>query len=81
MFFRLITGWNALSEVGQLNKSSKSFGLHAKWDPDRERVIVAGDTKCIRIWDAKTEMKKGDWVTGSDCSVTSVDMHRCGNEN
>jgi len=76
--FRLILAWNALSEIGQLTKSSKSLGLIAKWDPEREKILATGDSKVVRIWDMKTELKVGDWPTGAECLVTSVNIHRCG---
>ncbi|XP_021951380.1 regulatory-associated protein of mTOR isoform X2 [Folsomia candida] len=74
---RLITAWNALSDLGLINKSSKSYGLHLKWDLEGEKVLASGDTKIVRTWDIKTELRKGDYPTGFDCPVTSIDMHRC----
>lgn len=61
-----------------MNKSSKSYGLHLKWDLEGEKVLVSGDTKVVRMWDIKTELRKGDWPTGFDSPVTSIDCHRCG---
>jgi len=49
-----------------------------KWDFEREKLLVGGDTKVVRVWDTKTELRRGDWPTGHDCPVTSIDMHRCG---
>jgi regulator-associated protein of mTOR len=76
--FRLVTAWNALAEIGQITKSSKSFGLVAKWDQGGEKVLATGDSKVVRVWDLKTELKVGDWPTGHECLVTSIDIHRCG---
>lgn len=73
-----MTSWQASSEVSQLNKSSKSVGLLAKWDHEKERVLTTGDSKVVRIWDVKSEMRTGDWPTGHDCAVTSLDFHRSG---
>jgi len=61
-----------------MTKSSKSFGLVAKWDQEREKLMATGDSKIVRVWDLKTEMKIGDWPVGHDCLVTSIDIHRCG---
>ncbi|CAG7784958.1 unnamed protein product [Allacma fusca] len=72
-----VTSWSALADVGHLNKSSKTFGLIVKWDAEAERVIASGDAKIVRVWDVKTEFKKGDWPTGYDCPVTSIDINRC----
>jgi WD40 repeat protein len=74
----LLSGWNALSDLSHLNKSSKSYGLLMKWDFEREWLLVGGDTKVLRLWDVKTELRKGDWPTGHDSPVTSIDSHRCG---
>jgi hypothetical protein len=63
-----------------MNKSSKTYGLHLKWDLEGEKILASGDTKVVRIWDIKTELRQGDWPTGFESPVTSIDMHRCGKQ-
>lgn len=62
----LVTGFRALTD---LVSSNKNAGLVFDWQQGRGLVLVAGDVKVIRVWNAGTEvctsvscmMMKGSW--------------------
>lgn len=49
----LVTGFRALTD---LVPSNKNAGLVFDWQQGRGLVLVAGDVKVIRVWNAGTEV-------------------------
>jgi regulator-associated protein of mTOR len=47
-------------------------GSVMSWEQRRQNVVVTGDVRIIRIWDAESELKVQDIPTGADCCVTSI---------
>lgn len=47
-------------------------GSVMSWEQRAQNVIVTGDVRIIRIWDAESELKVQDIPTGADCCVTSI---------
>lgn len=74
---RLVTAWQSLHDF-TLNKlyhktvSDDGFGLRAVWQQRSQNVIVAGDVKYVRCWDAEAEMRICDIPTGADSASVHV---------
>jgi regulator-associated protein of mTOR len=49
----LVSSWRALTD---LLPSRRSSGLVAEWQQGRGTMLVGGDVKVIRVWDAPREM-------------------------
>ena len=49
------------------------------WEQKSQNVIVTGDVRVIRLWDAESELKVQDIPTGADCCVTSLSTDVSGN--
>lgn len=49
----LVSSWRALTD---LLPSRRSSGLIAEWQQGRGTMLVGGDVKVIRVWDAPREM-------------------------
>lgn len=49
----LVSSWSALTD---LLPSRRSSGLVAEWQQGRGTMLVGGDVKVIRVWDAPREM-------------------------
>lgn len=49
----LVTSFRALTDLEQ---STKSAGLVFEWQQSRGQVLVAGDVRSIRVWNAGTEI-------------------------
>lgn len=49
----LVSSWRALTD---LLPSQRSSGLVADWQQGRGTMLVGGDMKVIRVWDAPREM-------------------------
>lgn len=47
-------------------------GSVMSWEQRTQSVVVTGDVRIIRIWDAESELKVQDIPTGADCCVTSI---------
>jgi regulator-associated protein of mTOR len=47
-------------------------GLVMSWEQRTQNVVVTGDVRIIRMWDAESELKVQDIPTGADCCVTSI---------
>lgn len=65
----LVTGWRALTD---LLLTSKSTGLVSEWQQSRGSLLVSGDVKIIRIWDAPRELCLLDIPARSSSSITSL---------
>nr|CAD7574949.1 unnamed protein product [Timema californicum] len=69
----LVTAWQALSDVQPVTKSpTAGAGMVFSWVQRSQRLVVTGDVRVIRLWDADTELKIQDIPTGADCCVTSI---------
>nr|CAD7444287.1 unnamed protein product [Timema bartmani] len=69
----LVTAWQALSDVQPVTKSpTAGAGMVSSWDQRSQRLVVSGDVRVIRLWDADTELKIQDIPTGAECCVTSI---------
>ncbi|PSN48417.1 Regulatory-associated protein of mTOR [Blattella germanica] len=69
----LITAWQALADVQPVSRSlNAGAGLVMSWEQRSQNVVVTGDVRIIRIWDAESELKVQDIPTGADCCVTSI---------
>ncbi|XP_030760068.1 regulatory-associated protein of mTOR isoform X2 [Sitophilus oryzae] len=69
----LVTAWQAFSDF-----RFKQTGVLLAWEQYTETVLTTGDTRIIRLWDTKKEMKAFDIPTGTDASVTCIDSSYAG---
>ncbi|KAI5723075.1 hypothetical protein M8J76_000957 [Diaphorina citri] len=86
---RLVTSFQALTDTSFVNKSlstvspfsSSKAGLSVCWDQPSQKLLVGGDARHIRIWDAGTELKAQDIPTGAGpCSVSCMSLDNNGSQ-
>lgn len=65
----LVTSWRALSDMLPSNRSS---GLVAEWQQGRGHLLVGGDVRVIRVFDAQREISMHDIPARSGSCVTSL---------
>ncbi|KAK9472050.1 raptor N-terminal caspase like domain-containing protein [Dipodascopsis tothii] len=65
----LASAWRALSDMLPSNRSS---GLVADWQQGRGSMLVGGDVKVIRVWDAARETCVVDIPARSGSPITSL---------
>lgn len=65
----LVTAWRALTD---LLLTSKSTGLISEWQQSRGSLLVSGDVKVFRVWDAQRELCVLDIPARSTSSITSI---------
>ena len=65
----LVSAWRALSEMVP---STKNAGLVFDWQQSQGRLLVAGDAKVIRVWNANTELCTRDIPARSGSCITSL---------
>lgn len=65
----LACSWRALTDLLPANKSS---GLIAEWQQSRGALLVGGDVRVIRVWDAPREVCTADIPARSSSPVTSL---------
>lgn len=65
----LVASWRALTD---LLLTSKSSGLVSEWQQSRGSLLVSGDVKIIRVWDAPRELCLVDIPARSSSSITSL---------
>ncbi|KAI5779073.1 putative TORC1 growth control complex subunit Kog1 [Geopyxis carbonaria] len=65
----LVSSWRALTD---LLPSRRSSGLIADWQQGRGTMLVGGDVKVIRVWDAPREMCMSDIPARSGSCITSL---------
>ncbi|CAJ0651147.1 10538_t:CDS:2 [Entrophospora sp. SA101] len=65
----LVTSWRAMPEI--LPNSTRS-GLIAEWQQSRGILLVGGDDRVIRVWDALREITVSSISTRSGSSITSL---------
>lgn len=74
---KLVTAWQSLNDV-TLNRfhhktvAGDRFGLRTVWQQRSQHVIVAGDAKYLRCWDADAELRICDIPTGTDSAAVLV---------
>ncbi|CCH42858.1 Target of rapamycin complex 1 subunit KOG1 [Wickerhamomyces ciferrii] len=66
---RLVTSWRGLTD---LLLTPRSTGLLTEWQQSRGSLLVTGDVKVIRIWDAPRELCVVDIPARSSSSITSI---------
>ncbi|GEQ69638.1 hypothetical protein JCM33374_g3311 [Metschnikowia sp. JCM 33374] len=66
---KLVAAWRALTD---LLLTSKSSGLISEWQQSRGSLLVSGDVKIIRVWDAPRELCISDIPARSSSSITSL---------
>ncbi len=66
---QLVSAWRALAD---LLPTSKSTGLVADWQQSRGALLVGGDVKVIRVWDAPRELCISDIPARSSSTITSL---------
>ncbi|KAI1316444.1 hypothetical protein EDD11_010007 [Mortierella claussenii] len=65
----IVTSWRVLTDM---LPSSKSTGTILDWQQGRGALLVGGDTRVIRVWDAARELCISDIPTRSGAPVTSI---------
>lgn len=65
----LACAWRALTD---LLPAQKNTGLVAEWQQSRGALLVGGDVRVIRVWDAPREMCTSDIPARSSSPVTSL---------
>lgn len=65
----LVASWRALTD---LLLTSKSTGLITEWQQSRGSLLVSGDVKVFRVWDAQRELCILDIPARSTSSITSI---------
>ncbi|EGV66317.1 hypothetical protein CANTEDRAFT_119188 [Yamadazyma tenuis ATCC 10573] len=65
----LVASWRALTD---LLLTAKSTGLICEWQQSRGSLLVTGDVKIIRVWDAPRELCLVDIPARSTSAITSI---------
>ncbi|SCV02479.1 LAME_0H01464g1_1 [Lachancea meyersii CBS 8951] len=65
----LVTSWRGLTD---LLLTPRSTGLLTEWQQSRGSLLVTGDAKIIRIWDALTETVEVDIPAKSSSLITTI---------
>ncbi|WPK25434.1 hypothetical protein PUMCH_002751 [Australozyma saopauloensis] len=66
---QLVTAWRALTD---LLLTSRISGLVSDWQQSRGSLLVSGDVKIIRVWDAPRELCIADIPARSSSSITNI---------
>lgn len=66
---QLVTAWRALTD---LLLTSRISGLVSDWQQSRGSLLVSGDVKIIRVWDAPRELCVADIPARSSSSITNL---------
>jgi len=66
---QMVSSFRGLNEVIQMTKGS---GLIMDWKQSGGSLLVAGDSRIIRVWDVHTETQVLDLETNADSPVTSM---------
>ncbi|QPG76569.1 hypothetical protein FOA43_003960 [Brettanomyces nanus] len=67
--YKLITAWRALTDI---LLTPRSMGLISEWQQSRGTLMVTGDTKIIKIWDAPREKCVIDIPLRSTSQITTL---------
>lgn len=69
----LVSSWQALAEAPPTTKSlNASSGLVVSWEQPTLTLVVSGDVRVVRFWDANQELRVRDIPTDCNCCVTSL---------
>ncbi|MCJ1349391.1 hypothetical protein MMC31_007631 [Peltigera leucophlebia] len=66
---QMVTGFRALTD---LVPSNRDAGLVFDWQQGQGKLLVAGDVKVIRVWNAHTEICTNDFPARSGSCITSL---------
>ncbi|KAG6857290.1 hypothetical protein H0H87_006483 [Tephrocybe sp. NHM501043] len=66
---QMVSAFRGLNEVIQLRQGS---GVITDWKQSSGHLLVGGDSRIIRSWDAQTESPSLDLDTGSESPVTAI---------
>lgn len=66
----LVTAFQAIED--QPTRSSRFYGLQTAWHQSSQTIIVGGESKYLRLWDAEKERKVQDIHTSSDFSISHI---------
>jgi len=72
----LVTAWRALK--GMEKSSNKQSGLVCDWYQNRGTLLVGGDARVIKVWDAQQELVMTDIALRSTACVTSITSDQTG---
>lgn len=53
-------------------------GLLTLWEQQTQKLVVTGDARIIRLWDAESELKLQDIPSGAECCITSIHSDESG---
>lgn len=65
---KLVTAFHIFNDMMPSNKS----GVILSWNQLEQKLIASGETRVIRLWDARKEMRIRDLNIGADTCVTSI---------
>lgn len=69
----LVAAWQALAEAPPTPKSvNASSGLVVSWEQQTLTMVVSGDVRVVRFWDAEQELRVRDIPTDCNSCVTSL---------
>ncbi|KAF6748431.1 hypothetical protein DFP72DRAFT_576071 [Ephemerocybe angulata] len=66
---QMVSAFRALNEVIPIRQGS---GMVIDWRQNAGTLLVGGDSRVIKVWDAQTETQGLDIDTGSESPVTSI---------
>ncbi|EDR15987.1 uncharacterized protein LACBIDRAFT_242724, partial [Laccaria bicolor S238N-H82] len=66
---QMVSAFRGLNEVVQLRQGT---GMIMDWKQSAGILLVGGDSRVIKVWDAQTETQGLDLETNSDSPVTSI---------
>lgn len=66
----LVTAFQALDDPPM--RSARIYGLQTAWHQSTQTIIVGGESKVIRLWDAEKELKYLDIPVGSEFPVSHI---------
>ncbi|CAO3678856.1 unnamed protein product [Umbelopsis vinacea] len=72
----LVTAWRALK--GMEKSSNKQSGLVCDWYQNRGTLLIGGDARVIKVWDAQQELVITDIALRSTACVTSITSDQTG---
>ncbi|KAL1130821.1 hypothetical protein AAG570_012062, partial [Ranatra chinensis] len=76
----LLTAWQALGKSSMPSScySGSLSGMVMAWDQLRQELIVGGDSRNLKVWDADKELKVCDIPTGADSCITCISLDPSG---
>ncbi|KAF5351586.1 hypothetical protein D9758_007263 [Tetrapyrgos nigripes] len=66
---QMVSAFRGLNELVPMQRGA---GLVMDWKQSSGILLVGGDSRVIKAWDAQTEIQHLDLETNSDCPVTSI---------